>query len=101
MRRFAAILGIALVAGLTIHQQPAKAAARTRLYLAFVSHNEDSNNVLCQPVNTNQIRYIANRAALLQVAQTIYAGGGAYDMMSDWEWLFRTSQWETDDDRSA
>lgn len=76
-----------------------EAAPRTRLYLTFVSHNEDSANELCAPVNATQVRYLANRAALLRVAQTIYQGGGAYDMQADWEWISRTGQWETDEIR--
>ena len=79
----------------------AKAAPRSRLYLTFVSHNEDSSNALCAPVNATEARYLANRAALLRVAQTIYTGGGAYDMQADWEWISKTDQWETDDIRRA
>lgn len=95
------ILGVALLVAGFISQSSVNAAAPSRLYLTFVSHNEDSSNVLCAPVNASQSRYLANRAALLRVAQTIYQGGGAYDMQSDWEWISRTSQWETDEVRRA
>lgn len=97
---FAAVV-LALLVGGSVSQPAIQAVPRTRLYLAFASHNEDSNNELCAPVNASQVRYLANRAALLRVAQTIYEGGGAYDMQTDWEWISRTSQWETDEIRRA
>lgn len=100
-RLIALTMGLAVAAAAFVPRQPATAMARTRLFLTFVSHNEDSSNALCAPVNSIQARYLANRAALLQVAQTIYNGGGAYDMMSDWEWITKTIQWETEDLRRA
>ena len=96
-RLYLGLVLAATIAAAALVAAPASAAAPARLYLTFVSHNEDSNNALCAPVNATQARYLANRAALLLVAQTIYAGGGAYDMQSDWEWITRTAQWETDE----
>ena len=97
MTRFnASVPAAALVVCGLMSASPQTASAPARLYLTFVSHNEDSNNALCAPVNATQARYLANRSALLTVAQTIYAGRGAYDFQSDWEWILRTSQWETE-----
>jgi hypothetical protein len=88
------VLLLVLAAALSGASHPA-AAARTRVYLTFGSHNDYSgSNLPCRPVVQNQQRYAANRAALVAIARTIATRGGTYDFQTDWEYMSRVSQWD-------
>jgi hypothetical protein len=39
-------------------------------------------------------QYLTNRAALVSLAGTIVAKGGAYDFQTDWEYITRVAQWD-------
>ncbi|MGE3274793.1 MAG: hypothetical protein AB7O67_06755 [Vicinamibacterales bacterium] len=98
---WAAALAV-VVAGLLAGATETAAAARTRIYLAFVSHNEYSgSNEPCRWLASDQARFAANRAAVLQVASLIAARQGAYDLQTDWEFALRVAQWETDAMRTS
>ena len=72
-----------------------QAAARTRVYLTFASHNDYSlSNLPCRPVIQSRDRYLANRAALVSIAELIASRGGTYDFQTDWEYMTRVSEWD-------
>jgi hypothetical protein len=72
-----------------------QAAAPTRIYVTFVSHNEESSsNPPCAPVMTSQARYLSNRAAVVSLAHQIAERGATWDFQSEWEYLLRVSQWD-------
>lgn len=87
----ATLVGVTVVASLA-----QTASVRTRIYAAFVTHNEESiSNPKCQPVLTDQARYLANREATLAMARLIVERGAAWNMQSEWEYQLRVADWDS------
>jgi len=92
----------AIVAGIFAVAATPHGAARTRVYLTFVSHNEYSaGNEPCRWLSETPARFGANRAALVQLAQLVASRGGAYDMQTDWEYALRVYQSEDEATRAT
>jgi hypothetical protein len=72
-------------------------ASSTRIYAAFVSHNEvyDQKCPPCDPVVTQQDPYLANRKLVVKFAQMIREHKAAWDMQSDWQFVEAATQWDT------
>ena len=66
------------------------------IYVSFVSHNERSPHVMCDPVNTDQSTYAANRLLTLEFAQLIVDRQAAWDMQSDYQYLDAAARWDSD-----
>lgn len=91
-----AVLG----AGLWLMPGMLLAADRTRIFVTFVSHNEESfSNPPCAPVLTDRSRFAANRAAVVSLAQVIWDKRAAWNFQSEYEFLLRLSDWESDEER--
>lgn len=90
----------AIVAGCWLMQDILLAADRTRIFVTFVSHNEESvSNPPCAPVMTDRTRFAANRAAVVSLAQVILDKRATWDVQSEWEYLLRLNDWETSEER--
>ncbi len=76
------------------------ATATTRVFAVIVSHNEQDNNAKCQPVLNDAQLWRANRDATLAFADAVVAGGGAWDLQSDFRWIEQMHAWERDEERS-
>ena len=101
MRRITWVTVAATVlGGLWLMQDILIGADRTRVFVTFVSHNEESiSNPPCAPVMTDPVRFAANRAAVVSLAQVIWDKRATWDFQSEWEYLLRLSDWETDAER--
>lgn len=70
-----------------------------RIYVSFVSHNEDSINRgaagICYSVTETQDGYLANRDLLILMAKIIREHQGAWDIQSDWTYLKAIEKWDT------
>ncbi|MGE0040972.1 MAG: hypothetical protein AB7H88_04775 [Vicinamibacterales bacterium] len=92
----------AVIAGIVAAQATPETAARTRVYLTFVSHNETSStNEPCRWLSADPGRFAANRAATVALAQLIASRGGAYDLQTDWEYMLRVVASEDDAMRAS
>ena len=90
----------AVVGGLWLTQDVLMGADRTRIFVTFVSHNEESiSNPPCAPVMTDPARFAANRAAVVSLAQVIRDKRATWNMQSEWEFLLRLREWETTAER--
>lgn len=96
---------VALVAGLIAgawSEAGLRAADRTRIFVTFVSHNEESaSNPPCAPVLTSRDRFLANRAAVVQLAEALHARNAAWDFQTEYEYLLRLAEWEDADARRS
>lgn len=101
MRRWSWIVVIAaIIGGVWLMQDVLLGADRTRIFVTFVSHNEESiSNPPCAPVMTDPARFAANRAAVVSLAQVIWDKRATWNFQSEWEYLLRLSDWETDLER--
>jgi hypothetical protein len=91
---------LAVLGGVWLVQDILFAADRTRIFVTFVSHNEESiSNPPCAPVMTDRTRFAANRTAVVSLAQVIWDKRATWDFQSEWEYLLRLSDWETGDER--
>lgn len=97
MRRLAGMIVIAAMVGaFWLRQDLLLAADRTRIFVTFVSHNEESiSNPPCAPVMTDPVRFAANRTAVLSAAQVISDKRATWDFQSEYEYLLRLAAWET------
>ncbi len=97
MRRTTWLIVMATVlGGFWLMQDILLAAARTRIFVTFVSHNEESiSNPPCAPVMTDPVRFAANRTAVLSAAQVIDDKRATWDFQSEYEYLLRLIDWET------
>jgi hypothetical protein len=94
------IVVTALAAGIWLMQDVLLGADRTRIFVTFVSHNEESiSNPPCAPVMTDRARFAANRAAVVSLAQVIWDKRATWDFQSEYEFLLRLNDWETADER--
>ena len=85
----------AAVAGIALHFTVLHAAAPARIFVTFVSHNEEStSNPPCAPVLTDRARYLANRAAVVSLASDIVDRGATWDFQSEWEYLTKVAAWD-------
>jgi hypothetical protein len=91
---------LAVLGGVWLVQDILFAADRTRIFVTFVSHNEESiSNPPCAPVLTDRARFAANRAAVVSLAQVIWDKRATWNVQSEWEYLLRLSEWETPEER--
>ena len=67
----------------------------TRIYATIISHNEQSSNLPCAKVVTDQNEYLANRAATLAFAKAVSDAGGTYDLQSEMDYLNQIAQYDT------
>lgn len=94
------VVAAALAAGLWLMQDVLHGADRTRIFVTFVSHNEESiSNPPCAPVMTDRTRFAANRVAVLQAAQVVWDKRATWNFQTEYEFLLRISEWETDQER--
>lgn len=95
------IVASAVAAGVWLMQDVLLGADRTRIFVTFVSHNEESiSNPPCAPVMTDRARFAANRAAVVSAAHVIWDKRATWDVQSEYEFLLRLSDWETDEERA-
>jgi hypothetical protein len=101
MRRLSWLVVIAaILGGMWLMQDVLLGADRTRIFVTFVSHNEESvSNPPCAPVLTDPARFAANRAAVVSLAQVIWDKRATWNFQSEWEYLLRLADWETDVER--
>ncbi|MGE0862413.1 MAG: hypothetical protein AB7P34_00820 [Vicinamibacterales bacterium] len=101
MRRWSWVVVVAaIMGGLWLMQDILIGADRTRIFVTFVSHNEESiSNPPCAPVMTDPVRFAANRAAVVSLAQVIWDKRAAWNFQSEWEFLLRLNDWETAEER--
>lgn len=97
MRRWTwVVVAAAIVGGLWLMQDILLGADRSRIFVTFVSHNEESiSNPPCAPVLTDPVRFAANRAAVVSAAQVIFDKRATWNFQSEWEYLLRLIDWET------
>lgn len=97
MRRMSWLVVIAtILGGMWLMQDILLGADRTRIFVTFVSHNEESvSNPPCAPVMTDRVRFAANRAAVVSLAQVIWDKRATWNFQSEWEYLLRLNDWET------
>jgi len=80
---------------LTLAAGTGTVAAPTRVFAAFVSHNEEAaSNPPCAPVVTGRERYLANRAAVVTLARAIVERNAAWDFQSEWQYLQAVQAWD-------
>ena len=85
-------LTVATLAGASGSAQP---LPRTRVYAAFVSHNEEAvSNPPCAPVVTQRARYLTNRAAVVELSRVIVEREAAWDFQSEWQYLLSVQAWD-------
>ncbi len=103
MRRLTWVLVLAtILGGVWLMQDILIGADRTRIFVTFVSHNEESiSNPPCAPVMTDPARFAANRAAVLSLAQVVWDKRATWDFQSEWEYLLRLNDWETAAERDT
>ena len=101
MRRLNLVVAAAAIgAGVWLMQDVLVGADRTRIFVTFVSHNEESfSNPPCAPVMTDRNRFAANRAAVASLAQVIWDKRATWSFQSEYEFLLRLGDWETDEER--
>jgi len=101
MRRVSwAIVSAAILVGLWLMQDILIGADRTRIFVTFVSHNEESiSNPPCAPVMTDPVRFAANRAAVVSLAQVIWDKRATWNFQTEYEYLLRLNDWETAEER--
>ena len=68
---------------------------RTRIYVALVSHNEESLQSFCTADFTQRDGYLLNRSRTLAFARMVLDHGAAWDLQSDWLYLEGVGQWDT------
>jgi hypothetical protein len=75
----------------------AAADTPTRIYATFVTHNEQSNNIPCKDVvdANKQSEYLSNRTATIAFAKAIADAGGAYDLMSDMDYIDQINRFDS------
>lgn len=89
------VVGLALLRGLVFVEEKLIAADRTRIFVTFVSHNEESaTNPPCAPVLTNRDRFLANREAVVKLAEAVHVRNAAWDFQTEYEYLLRLAEWE-------
>lgn len=77
------LIGFVVLVTLANPEAVSAQVGRTRVYATFVSHNDEStSNVPCAWVSNDRDRYVANRAAIVELAQTIVARAAAWDFQS-------------------
>lgn len=103
MRRISwVIVTAAILGGLWLMQDILIGADRTRIFVTFVSHNEESiSNEPCAPVMTDPARFASNRAAVLALANVIWDKHATWDFQTEYEFLLRMNDWETAAERDA
>lgn len=103
MRRISwVIVTAAILGGLWLMQDILIGADRTRIFVTFVSHNEESiSNEPCAPVMTDPARFASNRAAVLALANVIWDKRATWDFQTEYEFLLRMNDWETAAERDA
>lgn len=95
-------VSVALCGGLWLMQDVVFGADRTRIFVTFVSHNEESfSNLPCRPVMTDPARFAANRAAVVSLANVIWDKRATWDVQTEWEFLLRLREWETHAERDS
>jgi hypothetical protein len=97
MRSWSWVVVVAtIMGGLWLRQDILVGADRSRIFVTFVSHNEESvSNPPCAPVLTDPVRFAANRAAVVSLAQVIWDKRATWNFQSEWEYLLRLRDWET------
>jgi len=94
------VVASTVIAGAWVAQGVLHGADRTRIFVTFVSHNEESiSNPPCAPVMTDRTRVATNRLAVLQTAQVIWDQRATWNFQSEWEYLLRLREWETAEER--
>jgi len=74
---------------------------RTKVFAAIVTHNEQRSNTKCRAVLEDEEAWHENRAIMVEFVKAIVEAGGAYDLQTDFSWLEKMREWETDQERTT